>query len=475
MRGLHWFRADLRINDNSALIEAMKQCDVLFAVFIITPTSWQAHDDSAAKIDFILRNLASLSKDLEKKNIPLLIKTTSHFDDCPKLLKELCQQHKIDTLFFNKQYEVNEVKRDQSVADLLETKVISIDDQCVIAPGDILNQQQSPYKVFTPFKKTWLQIADDCLAWQTQAMPSKSFSNDVSPDSVPSSVKHFECQQDVSQWPAGEHAAQQRLEQFIDEQIQQYKDKRDFPSLPFTSQLSAYLAQGVISPRQCIQAVLKAHSRQHLSSIQSIQGPKVWIDELVWREFYKQIMYFFPRVCRHKAFQKDTDRLPWRNDKSLFKAWCEGRTGVPLVDAAMRQLNQTAWMHNRLRMVVAMFLSKSLFLDWRLGEQYFMQHLIDGDLASNNGGWQWSASTGTDAAPYFRIFNPITQSERFDKDGHFIRQYCPELKQLDNKQIHDPYNRGVNPGDIDYPTVIVDIKSMHKQVIEIFKNPCANL
>ena len=181
-------------------------------------------------------------------------------------------------------------------------------------------------------------------------------------------------------------------------------------------------------------------------------------------------MFFHPEICRYKPYKPATDKISWRYDKADFAKWCEGKTGFPLVDAAMRQLNQTGWMHNRLRMVVAIFLSKTLFIDWRWGEKYFMQNLIDGDLAANNGGWQWSASTGTDAVPYFRIFNPTTQSERFDPQGKFIRQYCPELAQLDDKAIHNPYAYGVAPGALDYPQPIVDYKSMRTKVIAIFKS-----
>jgi deoxyribodipyrimidine photo-lyase len=218
-----------------------------------------------------------------------------------------------------------------------------------------------------------------------------------------------------------------------------------------------------------VQAILDATGIKDFYAIQQETGPATWLSELIWREFYKHIVFFHPEVCRYKPYKANTDKIPWRYDEGDYQKWCEGNTGFPLVDAAMRQLNQTGWMHNRLRMVVAMFLSKTLFLDWRWGERYFMQHLIDGDLAANNGGWQWSASTGTDAVPYFRIFNPITQSERFDPEGRFIRQYCPELARLDNKAIHNPYARGVPPRSLDYPEPIVDYQAMRLKVIAEFK------
>ena len=193
-----------------------------------------------------------------------------------------------------------------------------------------------------------------------------------------------------------------------------------------------------------------------------------WISELCWRDFYKHILLGFPHVCRHQAFKRETDKLPWSHNEANFQAWCEGRTGFPIVDAAMRQLNETGWMHNRLRMITAMFLTKDLFIDWRLGERYFMQHLIDGDLSANNGGWQWSASTGNDAAPYFRIFNPFLQSKKCDPDGEFIRRFVPELAHLDAKRIHEPHAKGVDVR-LKYPKPIVDHAFARLDTLAYFK------
>ena len=251
--------------------------------------------------------------------------------------------------------------------------------------------------------------------------------------------------------------------------IDAYGNARDFPALNGTSALSPYLACGAISPRQCLAAATAADG-QRLQAGRA--GPTAWITELIWREFYRHVLVGFPRVCRNRAFKVQTDRIRWRRDEDDFGSWCAGRTGVPIVDAAMRQLLETGWMHNRLRMVVAMYLTKDLFIDWRQGERFFMTHLVDGDFASNNGGWQWAASTGTDAAPYFRIFNPISQSRRFDPDGTFIHRYCPELADLGGRAIHDP--AALPPparGAIDYPDPIVDHTRARARVMAAFREP----
>jgi deoxyribodipyrimidine photo-lyase len=246
-----------------------------------------------------------------------------------------------------------------------------------------------------------------------------------------------------------------------------YKDQRDFPAINGTSTLSPYLAVGAISPRQCLAAAVECNAgRTHDGQ----PGCDTWISELVWREFYKHILVGFPRVNKHRAFREETEELPWNDDDDQFQAWCDGRTGFPIVDAAMRQLRQTGWMHNRLRMVVAMFLTKDLFIDWRRGEQFFMQHLVDGDLAANNGGWQWSASTGTDAAPYFRIFNPISQSRKFDPHGAFIRRFLPEIAHLDDDAIHEPYgdDAPLLTTKLAYPRPMIDRELSRERVLKAF-------
>ena len=255
------------------------------------------------------------------------------------------------------------------------------------------------------------------------------------------------------------------LNDFLKNKVKRYNEDRNDPIIEGTSRISPYLALGILSSKRCILEGIKLNN---LDIHSGNKGILKWIDEIVWREFYRNIMHSFPKVSKGKPFQEYTDNINWRYDESEFHAWKNGRTGFPIIDAAMRQMNKEGWMHNRLRMVVAMFFTKNMLHDWRLGEKFFMENLIDGDFSSNNGGWQWSASTGTDAAPYFRIFNPITQSKNFDKNGEFIKKYIPELKDLDASVIHEPPS---NIRDhLNYPQPILDLKDSRLRAIEAFKN-----
>jgi len=269
---------------------------------------------------------------------------------------------------------------------------------------------------------------------------------------------------DMNLWPSGESSAKNRLENFLHNKVNDYSRDRNDPILDATSRLSPYLASGVISNRRCLLEALKLNNFEFQTGN---KGVCKWIDEIIWREFYKNIMHSFPRVSMNKPFNMSTLSIEWRHDEKEIECWKNGTTGFPLIDAAMHQLKYEGWMHNRLRMVVAMFFTKNLLHDWRIGEAFFMENLIDGDFASNNGGWQWSASTGTDAAPYFRIFNPVTQSQNFDSEGRFIKKYLPQLASLNDKEIHLPSPEHLY--EIDYPSQIVDLKSSRLRAIEVFK------
>ncbi len=274
-------------------------------------------------------------------------------------------------------------------------------------------------------------------------------------------------QNTISQyWPVNDEAIHTRLQHFIADQVQYYKAERDIPSLDGTSQLSPYLNIGALSIRQCIQALFQDSNGYFQLNH---EGQQTWLDELLWREFYQHTLYDFPKLSKHQPFKDSTQNIQWRDAPKDLEAWQQGQTGIPIVDAGMRQLLATGWMHNRVRMISAMFLTKNLLVDWRLGEAWFMQHLIDGDLAANNGGWQWCASTGMDAAPYFRIFNPINQSQRFDPNGEYIKTWLPELAHLDAKTIHEPYAKHPNL-KLNYPKQIVDLKSSRARAIEAFKS-----
>lgn len=467
MRSLIWFREDLRVDDNTALYHAARAAtDGVFAIYVISSQAWRKHDVAACRVDFILRNLRALSQNLTKLNIPLLIREAKTEKQLPELILDVIKELKVDALFYNQQYELDESRRDLKIETLCKQnriKCFSYLDQTILAPDDVLTAKNNYYTVFTPFKNAWLKKFSQQVMYVLPP-PKKQKKYDVDSDEVPKVISGFDSNIASEYWLAGEEYAQYCLRDFIKNKITAYARQRDLPAIDGTSQLSPYLAAGIISPRQCLQAALEANQ---FSLTNGNVGILTWINELIWREFYKHVLHNFPRISMHHAFKLQTEKLQWSNDHQIFKAWCEGKTGYPIVDAAMRQLNQTGWMHNRLRMLVAMFLVKDLWIDWRWGEKYFMRHLIDGDLAANNGGWQWAASTGTDAVPYFRIFNPITQSKKFDPDGDFIRRFCPELSTLDKNMIHEPDS--ALRKKIHYPEKVVDHKVAREKALKHFK------
>lgn len=470
MKQLMWFRSDLRTQDNTALSQAMRSGSTI-ALYLITPSQWQRHDDAPCKVDFWLRNLAELSKALTALNVPLLVRQCDDWSEVPLLVADVCREHTIYAVHVNEEYGINESLRDRQVCAYLRQQAIAWHshlDQLLFKPGSVLTRSGGYFQVYSQFRKVCYERLHSALPGLI-TLPKAQTPVDVKSDAIPCAVDGFATPGESLRllWPAGEEAALQRLQRFTDEQVAFYKDERDFPGKPGTSQLSAYLAAGVLSPRQCLHAALSANRGEFDSGN---QGVVTWINELLWREFYKHILVGYPRVSRHRAFRPETEAVPWRNAPQELAAWQEGRTGLPIIDAAMRQLLETGWMHNRLRMIVAMFLTKNLLIDWREGERFFMRHLIDGDLAANNGGWQWSASTGTDAAPYFRIFNPISQSQKFDPDGQFIRQWVPELSGLNKRDIHDPSALGGLFAPSGYPRPIVDLSRSRERALAAFKN-----
>jgi deoxyribodipyrimidine photo-lyase len=468
---LMWFREDLRVTDNTALYKAsQKSDDGIIAIYIIDTSMWNAHHIAACRVEFILRGLAILQLDLAKLNINLCVIDVKSTAQIPRKILQLCNEFSASALFFNRQYEVNESRRDDAVVKLLEQHAIksyACHDQAIIQPGRVLTLQDKYFSVFTPFKRAWFQALSGPEPIVLSPRPKKQKVLNIKTQPIPKNLKGFTSTIDPAIWPAGEKAAQKRLNTFISKSLFRYDQLRDFPAIDGTSKLSPYLAAGMISARQCFQAAFVENNGELDTGN---KGVTTWLGELVWRDFYKHILVAAPRVSMSKAYKISTEKLPWDYDENKARAWQQGLTGFPLIDAAMRQLNTQGWMHNRLRMVVAMFYSKNLFFNWREGEKYFAENLIDSDLSANNGGWQWSASTGTDAAPYFRIFNPIRQSERFDPDGEFIRQYCPELNDLTSKQIHEPYVKAPHIYENGvYPKPIINLAGSRERVIAAFK------
>ena len=401
-------------------------------------------------------------------NIALIFRIVTP-EGTPGALLEIARQHRCTDVHFNLEYEINESRRNDQTRNLLEREGIAVHayhDQVILPPADIRTGEGRFFSVFTPFRKAYYKLLLE-RGVEVIGEPKKQAAMLGGPDPIPTSVEGFRSEVDPRLWPAGEAAASRRLKAFIGNRISGYKESRDLPALDATSMLSAYLAAGVLSPRQCMVPALEAN---HGKFEGGNEGAACWISELVWREFYRHVLVGFPRVCMGRPFKPATDRIRWNTDAGALEAWRNGRTGVPIVDAAMRQLASMGWMHNRLRMIAAMYLTKDLFFDWREGERHFMRHLIDGDLASNNGGWQWSASTGTDAAPYFRIFNPISQSKKCDPGGEFIRRWVPELRGIEGDDIHDP--SGLPPlrrSSLDYPEPIVDHSKARERVMKAFQ------
>lgn len=469
MNQLMWLRTDLRISDNTALDAAMSAGPTI-ALYLITPQQWLTHDDAPCKVDFWLRNLAELSIRLTDLNVPLLIRTVADWQAAPSVIAEVCRSHEISTLHVNDEYGVNEQRRDVAVGEALESTPTSMRrhlDQLLFTPGSVTTLSGGYFKVFSQFRKLCYQRLTHSLP-PCLPVPPRQAPLLIKSDKVPESVEGFAQPTEHlrSLWPAGEDVARKRLAVFAEEALADYQLRRDFPAEPGTSQISAYLAAGVISPRQCLHAALRANQGELDSGN---PGAVTWINELLWREFYKHILVGYPRVSMGRAFRPETDALPWRHAPDELAAWQQGRTGFPIIDAAMRQLLATGWMHNRLRMLVAMFLSKNLLIDWREGERWFMQHLIDGDLSANNGGWQWSASTGTDSVPYFRLFNPISQSAKFDPDGRFLEHWLPELAGLDKRAIHNPAKLNGLFTTVDYPSPIIDLSMSRERALSAFR------
>jgi deoxyribodipyrimidine photo-lyase len=459
-----WLRNDLRCVDNasleSAINESHKSGAAVLALFIATADSWQRHDMAPIKQDLIRRRVLQLQQELAELNIPLLAVEGSSYQHVVDIFAVLIQ-HFVVNVFVQTEYELHERQRDAAVEHCVLAaggQFIHFDTQCIMPPGVIRTQQGEFYKVFTPFKRNWLS----CLSAQGVFCYARPEPVRQQPLKLPTLPQLAKGDNSSATWPVVEAKVLELMRSFCREKVQLYQQQRDFPALSATSRLAAYLAIGVISPAQCV-ARLQLEAKE--SWQQKNSGAEVWLSELIWREFYKHIVVAYPKLIKHQPFQADTKSIRWSNNPALFDAWCKGQTGYPIIDAAMRQLNQTGWMHNRLRMICASFLVKDLHIDWRWGERYFMSKLIDGDFAANNGGWQWAASTGTDAAPYFRIFNPVSQSERYDPQGDFIRSYIPELRELKGKAIHWPHKLTGVKG---YPAPIVDHAVARKHTLEIF-------
>lgn len=439
---LLWFRRDLRVSDNTALHQACARKVPVLPVFIFDPEILKKKKEVVRRTAFLLSALESLSANLDALGAPLILRKGNPVEVLRALVKETGAR----TLFLNKDIEPYSRQRDEKVSMMLKeegVEIVACDDLMIHPPGAVQRAAGGPYTVFTPFSLAWkAKPPHDPLPRPAQIQgwtKTKGISFPTLGD-----LGLEKC--DIPVPAAGEKSAQELLRSFVRKNITRYETTRNLPFQDSTSHLSPHLRFGTLSPRTVLAAARRVRSEDPASK----KEVDVFIGELIWRDFYKQILWEFPHVAT-RAFRPAYDKIEWENRTDRFQAWCEGQTGFPIVDAAMRQLNQTGWMHNRLRMIVSSFLTKDLLVSWQWGERYFMEKLFDGDLAANNGGWQWAAGTGTDAQPYFRIFNPTSQAEKFDSEGKFIARYVPEATSLS------------------YPAPIVDHATQRLRALEMYK------
>jgi deoxyribodipyrimidine photo-lyase len=478
-KGLVWLRRDLRAHDHAALYHALKSCDQVFVAFILDSDILQPLPRSDRRVEFILASLHDVDAALRQlaqqhhaanaEQVQLIVRHGAATHELPQLAAALG----VGAVFCNHDYEPTAIARDKQVLGALANVGIvlhSFKDQVVFERQEVVAQDGRPYSVFTPYKRSWLK---KITPFYLQSYPCERYAKQLAPlppalqqpipslqdiDFVPSNLAQLRI-------PTGSSGGRQLLAHFLPH-MAHYEHDRNYPAQRGVSYLSVHLRFGTLSIRELAHIAWQRANAGHAEDT----GAASWLNELIWRDFYMQILAHRPDLAQGKSFKPAYDSIKWEKGtpaKKLFAAWCAGNTGYPLVDAAMRQLNHSGYMHNRLRMVAASFLCKHLGLDWRWGEAYFAEKLNDFDLAANNGGWQWAAGSGCDAQPYFRIFNPVLQSQKFDPDGAFIRRYVPELAALALPHLHTPWladpialqscglRLGSKAGD-DYPLPIVD-------------------
>ncbi|MEW6649627.1 MAG: deoxyribodipyrimidine photo-lyase [Chloroflexota bacterium] len=451
-----WLRRDLRLNDNPALAAALNSGAAVLPVFMLDPHLLAQPAENRQR--FLFAGLRQLAADLQARGSHLLVRRGTPQEILPRLVAE----SGATAIYAEENYSPFSARRDRVVQAAVPLRLVT--GLTVHHPAAVLKADGSPYTVFTPFSKAWKNLPLPLPPGEAPArLPAPP---DLPGDPLPAADP-------LPEFPAGEAEAMRRLRTFLQRAVFTYSEQRNRLDLEGTSRLSPYLRFGMLSASRA--AALTRQAADDARNPLARKGAETFLNELIWREFYNAILYHFPRVLR-ESFNPSLRHIAWRDAPQDLSAWQRGATGVPVVDACMRQLQQTGWMHNRGRMIVASYLVKDLLIDWRAGESWFLRHLVDGDPAANNGGWQWTAGTGCDAAPYFRIFNPVLQSKKFDPRGVFIRRYLPELARIPDEYIHEPWlmpldiqrASGFTPGR-DYPLPLVEHHQARERTLRAYQ------
>lgn len=465
-RALVWFRRDLRMNDHAALSDALQQVQQVFCAFCFDTAILDALEDKTdRRVEFIHQSVTELRGALREAGGELIVRHGDAQEAIPALAREL----KVAAVHTNRDYEPSCIRRDREVEKRLAADgraLLTFKDHVIFETDEVLTKTGGIYGVYTPYRKTWRErLSDDALA---EHEISRYRGNLARPPSTVRSSRwrlgDMGFEKTDLKWPGGAKAGRRMLDDFLTK-IDRYGRDRDYPELDGTSHLSVHLRFGTVSIREAVRDALDHGS----------PGAQKWVDEIIWREFYAMLLTHYPHLVT-EPYQEKFKALKWRRSRRDFQAWCEGRTGYPIVDAGMRQLNQTGYMHNRLRMVTASFLTRDLRIHWKWGERYFARMLLDYDMSQNIGGWQWSAGIGTDAQPWFRIFNPVSQSRKFDPDGNFIRRYVPELSRYPENDIHVPWEADDRTQrrckciiGQDYPAPMVNHAEARKAALAMYK------
>jgi deoxyribodipyrimidine photo-lyase len=468
---IFWFRRDLRLGDNLGLHAAITSGRPVIPLFVFDPTILESERCGVPRLKFMLNALENLSTALHKHKRELLVRHGEPAETIPALMDDVGATG----LYFNIDYTPYARERDEAVKTAIEQEVHTFHDRLLAPPGTVEKNAGGPYTVYTPFKNKWRkQIKPESVVDYDISADNLHDLSGIENDGLPSlDDLSFDATIDVPE--ASEAEAARRLQAFMDKAVYDYDDERNALGSPAiinakddrttgTSFLSPYIRFGLLSPRQIYWKARETYAET--TSDTRKESVVAFVDEIIWHEFYTHVLWFFPQV-KTENFKEKYDAVTWETNDDALQAWKDGKTGYPVVDAAMRQLKGIGWMHNRARMITASFLTKDLLIDWKAGELHFIQWLLDGDLAANNGGWQWAAGTGTDAQPYFRIFNPISQSKKFDPDGTYIRHWVPELREVPDEYIHEPWTMDEPPAD--YPAPIVDHSEARERTLAAFQ------